>query len=703
MGSVCKLFILLFLVSSVALATLSQDELRSRQERCKDKLQQKLIDILKQDQDNLLSKQLQLTSLKLAQRVLQSKKDSPELNKSIEAYTEALILGPKLKGELSDGLKQLYEKSGENRTPSDLDNDLQKLYTRFEPSNEEKQLTNTELHLLVSGMRNINKNFANDFSELDEAILWFSDELNEKTATDLSVSKYIQSILANKSSTPAVIAQNIDLLSRQLQLTFDQIKLEVFKNNKEICLFSTEDEVEEKLTNHQTIFSLNSCQNADGILEKSFVKQLDDILSIAAKSRVSILDPVKPDIDSGQPIEVSKRRQIQLEINTKSSDLDRIMAYHKSELYRNQECPYYSVLDKKKSIISVYDNQGKEVLSFDSLVGWNTSSMYRMRDPNPSEDDDIDPIKNPLYSPDAITNWTDYENHITNNTTGAGIFNFISERTPDMNESYQMFGGQLFALDDQVSTKESVMAVHVVPNEGDYIQERLNHFEEDGNRARTGGCINLEGYSYSIYRNYMKKNCPLYVLPQEKEHVFMVKNGKMNFTTLESDKRAGDELNQFNFTPIENTIPNYQVQLPKEAQDISKEIDKILANKELLKRHANSERWPDLALGPDNFCDVLRVSYALLKLNPTQDPIKLFENVRKSYFHEGMDYYSGKSYEDGMNFRAGIHYPDSNFDLLPPEDQRKKIIARYNKDFGNGLLNTDKLISDSNELLIQQE
>jgi hypothetical protein len=45
----------------------------------------------------------------------------------------------------------------------------------------------------------------------------------------------------------------------------------------------------------------------------------------------------------------------------------------------------------------------------------------------------------------------------------------------------------------------------------------------------SSGCVNLEGYTYDIIDEFMQNDCPMYILPEDPDNYFVVKNGELKF------------------------------------------------------------------------------------------------------------------------------------------------------------------------------
>ena len=129
---------------------------------------------------------------------------------------------------------------------------------------------------------------------------------------------------------------------------------------------------------------------------------------------------------------------------------------------------------------------------------------------------------------DKTTTWSEYNDreHLASGTTGAGIY---SIGQPKSNEDIKKkYNNNLMQIEGQ-----KVFAIHQVPNN---LQSRYSKFGTGDplDRRVSGGCVNLKKSDYLKLQNWIKPSCQIYVLPEEKQNKFIVKDGELRFVPTSS-------------------------------------------------------------------------------------------------------------------------------------------------------------------------
>src|SRR5690606_28404009 len=258
------------------------------------------------------------------------------------------------------------------------------------------------------------------------------------------------------------------------------------------------------------------------------------------------------------------------------SDLEVVKNFHRDETSPN--CNYYGVIDKGSAKFTIYQKTGKEVFSSEVLVGAEES--------------------------DKRTRWTTYNSstRIASNSTGAGIY---TVREQNLNDSYNKknFNNNILSFVDD-SKKETVFAVHQVPVG---LQSRYTRFgtNDPEDRRISGGCANLKLSDFQAAKKWLKPSCKVYVLPEEKNNKFIVKDNsiKLISETAVSSKVAGlyyYDTNKSNALPISIKIVNKEGNTEK-SQTFVKALE---TEKEKLMRM--------YALSNDEYNDLAMLAYGIL-------------------------------------------------------------------------------------------
>jgi hypothetical protein len=286
-------------------------------------------------------------------------------------------------------------------------------------------------------------------------------------------------------------------------------------------------------------------------------------------------------------------------------DKNLIIEYHKNFQAEGQ-CDYYTIVDKQRNKLSVYNKQGEELLSKEILLG-------ELRGDKRTQ----------FFTEDYIKG-----SRKTNKITGAGVFYSYDFRNISDDDYYKFYNGNLLALvtekgaSDGLLNKdnlhETVLAIHQTPVGMEYRNPKFNNNRNDDNRA-TNGCLNLTQADFEEYKDkFPSEGCPVYILPEELKangspiNRMKIHNGKISFTPVDRnscDQRAAICDSNYFYSP--------------HAKEEIKEIDLIVMNPE----HANnpivnqfiktleSEKL-DLAkklnLSSNEYNDLAQLSYAIL-------------------------------------------------------------------------------------------
>jgi hypothetical protein len=196
-------------------------------------------------------------------------------------------------------------------------------------------------------------------------------------------------------------------------------------------------------------------------------------------------------IASTEDVKINKERRVQYQ---NFSDKETIINFHLDNP-RKDGCQHYAIVDKKNAEISVYTLSGIKVFNKEVLIG--------------------------VKSSDEKTRWTEYDdrNHQGSYTTGAGAFTIAKPKTGDYYS--KVYSNNILQVEGQ-----QVFAVHQVPND---LGQRYKAFGTGNpeDRRVSQGCVNMKKSDFLVVTHWMKPTCKMYVLPEEKNNKFVVKDGKL--------------------------------------------------------------------------------------------------------------------------------------------------------------------------------
>jgi hypothetical protein len=519
-----RLFVMMLLLFSFTSLSASQIE-------CSAKLKQEIMNVIKNDNKELLEKIYLNTALKFAQKILKNKNTAnknKDLDNSIEAYLGSFNIGDKSKAAIESEVRELHTKYGDQSELS-KDDFLRKIGTL---SSGNSKLTNSEVSLLIGFM---NKLESYDMNETDQAITWYAGQIGDKYSMSNFVNKFFKD---NKNLTLNQVNNDLASASNDLQYEFSKIKKDTFEKYRDLCIKKYAPNNQANTSSNPTVF-YKQCHGdlSDSILDINLLETLDEISEI--------LNPISRKISS-KNISNDKARDLQDEINSKTSELDKIVSYYKSPLYKGP-CKNITIIDKKKNELMLYDTKGVKQMTFPVLTGKSGKG----------------------FDPDGYTRYMEATVDTSNQTTGAGVYSFNRDEVNDTNKTnINEFGGQLYSVNLD-NGKESRLAVHSVPSGVDQTSSyhtRMNAFKSPANsKYLTGGCLNLESYNYQIIKNHVEPKCPIIVLPSDGQNYFYVKNNRLNFTSENAIKRAGKDKftkssktysNLYNFSPHNKITTN---------------------------------------------------------------------------------------------------------------------------------------------------
>ncbi|MAZ48410.1 MAG: hypothetical protein CME65_07600 [Halobacteriovoraceae bacterium] len=349
--------------------------------------------------------------------------------------------------------------------------------------------------------------------------------------------------------------------------------------------------------------------------------------------------------------------RMQEEFLNNAGDNERVI--HQFQSSTENECGFYTIANKQTGYLNVYNNAGELVYTSRALYG-ETAGDQRTQRLNGFEESG--PIR-------------------TNGTTGAGAYSIVVQRGDDDYEHpyYQdMYDGQILEVRASSGSPfreggniSSTMAIHAPPNIGSR-QERVDALAEpnpeEAQIRMSGGCINISDDNYLALQELLSQNagsgefeCPLYVLPEDQNTRFELRNGELFyapsetlttseggicddlsqassngcstqyfFTPPQERSIAGSEDQSFTPTPIEIQIEDSlfeSLDKPRsramtDVEDVRDEMryyanifaDSLEDNKALIMNTLNSDASPSNDISDAEYNDLARIALAIMRV-----------------------------------------------------------------------------------------
>lgn len=142
---------------------------------CDDQISNKILELLKKDQFNMIGKQFQLTSLKLALQVLQKSAKYDTVEDYLNKYQKSLLSQDNK--AVYDELVEFYRDHGKIEDSNFIANNFEKLKnSSYWKENTRIYNETASVFILADSLSNENSKF----SELDAATTWFAEQVNKK-------------------------------------------------------------------------------------------------------------------------------------------------------------------------------------------------------------------------------------------------------------------------------------------------------------------------------------------------------------------------------------------------------------------------------------------------------------------------------------------------------------------------------------------
>lgn len=689
-----KFVMLILILSSCALYARNNCEPKSDIQRikdCRSFLRAGFKEALMQDK-GLLNAQLNLTAYKLAKLIYEK-----DLGSNQSDAMRALA------GELLD--ESLLNSA--NNESGNLREDINQFYNENIPAAPEGLPTLETISdqyeelsdLQISQILSLNNTETSNFDQNDISTLWFVNAVNQELNNKDSflISKALSRILAYQSDlTPLQkekrIVDNIARSKLEMQAKLYEIKNEVFRRNKCDCIGDYN-----QYENAQNNSILLSCQeNEDEIIANDFIAELHSVLINSpdeVKAQTELKLKFKPKAVNSHDV-----RKIQDYLNNPEiSNHDRIVNFYKAGLYEdNGDCHSFTVIDKKSQTTSIYNIHGDKIFETNAIMARPRTGSNQV-----------------VFNPDGELR--EFNNGTYSRTTSAGIFYSVLDMDPVERRARKYddeFNDRVFVLatkDEQngqtVYDDKITVALHGVPinNYVGNANERLASFD-GGNRNLSTGCVNIEGYAFDMINNLSQNHCPLYILPEDENNYFHIRNRELQFSTDIPERRKGEEVpkrcqgvvsfvdgetqctgewitdpngnvNRYYYSDMskKETITDYKV---GEAKNLV--LEELMDNKSDLIQNVTRSQ-----IDEEDFSDLSALSYALSVGENNFKAVDTFKDLYNAYYklrNQGINFERMNVEEKRMTI-LGYYLEPSGFQIDQGETyapiNRSKSVGEY--------------------------
>lgn len=222
---------------------------------------------------------------------------------------------------------------------------------------------------------------------------------------------------------------------------------------------------------------------------------------------------------------------------------------------QNQMPGNYAVVDKKTGMMSIYNPQGKEVSSFSVGTGKDRGDQITINTTGPNR----------------------------RNSTPAGIFTLTNKGTG--RDSYAPdYGDNIWEMVDQNNVQQAT-ALHQVPNNLQFRNALIGDKDPSNNRL-SNGCINCRRKDFDQnIEKYMGKGSQIYILPEDENNKFVVKNNKIMLTGDKFDNQVAYSKRDLTAKPLQ--IKYAKSQFGEYAPNVQKMAQSLVDQKQALMRDLN--------------------------------------------------------------------------------------------------------------------
>lgn len=181
-----------------------------------------------------------------------------------------------------------------------------------------------------------------------------------------------------------------------------------------------------------------------------------------------------------------------------------------------------SLVDNKKVVLDYYKGKKEDF----SIVDKKTNTLEIYREGKLYKSINVGLGKN---KSDVVTGLGGVKNY----STGAGIYSIANPEEYkyliEDKHNQQLYGNNITGYKNERGVVQGSF-LHQVPNGNTERNTKLNDTNPNNNRF-SQGCVNCKKKDYEDYIKSLTPGSKLYILPEEDDNFFEVKNNKINFTT----------------------------------------------------------------------------------------------------------------------------------------------------------------------------
>ncbi|MFW5887672.1 MAG: L,D-transpeptidase [Bacteriovoracia bacterium] len=603
-------FLVLF-IFTLSLQAFGKEQDKSN---CDDLVLNELIKLLEEDQNHILEDQFHLSVLKMTKLVMKDNKTNLEhfirsQAKNIEANDT----------NIRKKLGELYMRHGR-------ENDVDKLMQKFGTTTywkPYKRFYNDETSAFILAYMSYSKD--SQLNETDAAITWFMNKLTKAmekkhgrfsakhNLTNLSnlLTRYTGVILGAEDLSQKEVQDRLDNTKSRLSAKLDNLLNSFSDEVKEDCLSATNYSqmcTEEKKWFDdlfaQAIFkvqkeiksltpldqiknivqngmeppkeNLKTEKNDKQKTELDFDFQPTPFIHPADNTRVA-LPPVIP-LDEKMVKEHNKFLNDytlyedilkQEEYLNKLSNQQTIVEFNKKHATQN-----YVIVDKNNNLLKVFAPDGTLLHQMEIGLGAKNG-------------DQITKSKSVITGDFYL------------GTTGAGIYKFAKQGKGGKYRT--VFRDNIMLLENERSQQQA-LAIHQIPI-GCVIRKQKHGNESKTDNRYSDGCINLEQNDMSKLFNNMQLGSEVFVLPEEKGNHFVVKEGKLHFTTETKREDYG----------VYNYSPKYRPYTPVKIEIYDKKLKSEITNQFLFALEKEKKKLMDLYnLDNHEYNQMIKIAFGIL-------------------------------------------------------------------------------------------
>lgn len=231
----------------------------------------------------------------------------------------------------------------------------------------------------------------------------------------------------------------------------------------------------------------------------------------------------------------------------------------------------YAMVDKKTGTMSIFDQSGKQLKSFPVGTGKVIGDEYTINTKGPNK----------------------------RNSTPAGIFTLTNKGTG--RDTYApKYGNNIWEMIDHNGVQQAT-ALHQVPTDMQFRNALIGDTDPSNNRI-SNGCINCRKKDFDTgVEKYLGKNSQVYILPEDENNYFKVRNNKLVLTGNEYNPNVLYSKKDLNARPLQ--IKYAKSQFPETQDNVQKMAQSLVDQKQKLMK--------DLKIDNDTYNELAQLTLGI--------------------------------------------------------------------------------------------